>query len=369
MSRRVVHLTSVHRPADTRIFERECRTLAGGGYDVTLVASGTGAAPADPDVQVNLVPPPATRTGRFLRTAPAVFRRARSLGADVYHFHDPELLPFGLALRRRGARVVYDAHEDYGREILGKEWIPDRLRSAVARATSAVERLVVRHLDLVVAATPTIARRFPQDRTVLVQNFPALDELTGSASQPYRDRPAQVTYVGDITVVRGAREMVEAMAGVATPGASLAVGGRFSPPSLRAELEALPGWDKVAFLGWLDRSAVAGVLGRSRAGLVMFHPTPAHLDAQPNKLFEYMAAGLPVVVSDFPSWRRLVETERCGLPVDPTDPNAVAGAVTWLLEHPEEAQEMGQRGRWAVEARYNWAHEGARLLEAYDRLN
>ena len=364
---RVVHLTSVHRPADTRILERECRTLALAGYDVTLVASGSGDLDGGA-VKIELVPRPASRIGRFLRTAPGVYRRARSHRADVYHLHDPELLPFGLALRLRGGRVIYDAHEDYGREILTKEWIHPRLRPLVAWATSLLEQAIVRSLDLVVAATPTIADRFPSERTVLVQNFPALDELGGAGGIPHRDRPPWTVYVGDLTPIRGAREMIAAMALTGRDDVSLVLGGRFSPASLEDDLRQVAGWERVQFRGWLDRRSVGELLRQGRMGLVVFHPTPAHIDAQPNKLFEYMGAGLPVVVSAFPAWQRLVDDLRCGLAVDPMKPDAIAGAVSWLLDNPDEAEAMGRRGRAAVEDRYNWHREAARLLEAYGSL-
>jgi len=121
--------------------------------------------------------------------------------------------------------------------------------------------------------------------------------------------------------------------------------------------------------GFVSRKDVAKLMGDSRMGLVLFHPAPNHIAAQPNKLFEYMSAGIPVIASDFPLWRQIVESSNCGLLVDPLNPQSIADAICWLIEHPKEAEEMGRCGREAVEREYNWGHEEAKLLSFYrDRL-
>jgi glycosyltransferase involved in cell wall biosynthesis len=125
------------------------------------------------------------------------------------------------------------------------------------------------------------------------------------------------------------------------------------------------GWQKTDHLGFQDRSGVARVLQTSRAGLVILHPVQNYVDSLPVKLFEYMSAGLPVIASDFPLWREIVEGSGAGLLIDPLDPSAIAGAMQWILENPGEAEAMGQRGRQAVIERYNWAQEAQKLLAAY----
>jgi glycosyltransferase involved in cell wall biosynthesis len=81
-----------------------------------------------------------------------------------------------------------------------------------------------------------------------------------------------------------------------------------------------------------------------------------------------MAAGLPVIVSTIPAWRRLVEENGCGLAVDPLDARAIAGAIEHLVRNPREAEEMGVRGRIAIEARFNWRPEADELLRLYRSL-
>jgi glycosyltransferase involved in cell wall biosynthesis len=362
---RIAHLTSVHPADDVRILHKECRTLASAGYDVRLVAAGT------PETELAGIPIVAVHGGsrrgdRMTRTAWRVFRAARRLRAEVYHFHDPELIPFGVMLRADGARVIYDAHEDLPRDVLQKEWLPGIIRPLVSLAAEATEAIAARLLDGIVAATPPIARRFPASKTVLVQNFPPLADVQGVV--PHRDREPIAAYVGALSTERGALAMARAAALLpAESGARVVLAGSFTPERLADDVLGA-GAGRVELTGWLGRDAVRDLLGRARIGLVLFEPAPNHVESYPTKLFEYMAAGLPIVASDFPLWRRIVADAGCGLTVDPCSPAAIAAAIERLLGDPEEGESMGARGRRAVEREYSWEREASKLLSFYGTL-
>lgn len=359
---RVVHLTSVHRHDDPRIFLKECRALAAGGFDVTLVAAGDFQGEVD-GVDVRCVPRRRGRLKRMMQTPLDLLWAAIRQRADVCHLHDPELIPIGLLLKLVGKRVIYDAHEDLAKQVLGKAWIDARLRSLVARFAHLLEAIPNRFFDAVVAATPPIARRFRRERTVVVQNFPLLGELAAPLDAP-RSRNTLI-YVGGITAERGAREMVSAMALVpADLLPRLMLVGEMSD-ALERELTKLPGWDRTEAVGRKSRAEVAAFMGNAVAGLVLFHPLPNHIESYPTKLFEYLSAGLPVIASDFPVWREVVEEGRCGLTVDPLDREAIAEAAAWLLSNPRDAGEMGRRGAEAVARRYSWTAESNKLLQLY----
>jgi glycosyltransferase involved in cell wall biosynthesis len=367
---RVCHVTSVHPVFDVRVFRKECVSLARAGYEVTLVAQGT----REETVQgVRIVPlrPPRSRVARLVGTALEAWRRAWRVDADLYHFHDPELVPGGLWLRGRGRRVVYDAHEDAPRDIATRDYLPGATGRLMAGVFERVEDHAAARFSALVAATPAIGERFERlnPRTVVVNNYPITDELSVMGRGPWSARPNRIAYVGGIAAERGLCEMVEAMPRVSPSlGARLELVGTFSSPEDRLRASRLEGWGQVEERGELTRGEVAEVLGRVRAGLVLFHPLPNNLRAQPNKLFEYMSAGLPVIASDFPLWRELVLGSGCGLVVDPLDPRAIAGAIECVLTRPAEAEAMGRRGREAVETRYNWALEERKLLALYEDL-
>lgn len=365
---RVVHMTSVHSPDDIRIVRHELMTLSEHGVDVVLIAP-RHARPAPEGVRVLHVPAPASRWQRITRTTRDVYRSAVSANADIYHFHDPELIPVGILLKVRGKRVVYDVHEDYPRQILTKDWIPSVFRGVIAQGTALAEKIASLLFSGIVTATPAIARRFPAHKTVVVQNFPALEEFSVGEVVPYHERPLRAAYLGGISAARGVFEMVRSMELIPNSfDAKLVLAGTFDSTSLEEEVRGLPGWSRVDFLGWQSRQQVADILASVRAGLVLFHPVPNHTEAEPNKLFEYMCAGLPIVASDFPLWQEIVGKTECGLLVDPLDPSAIADAIRWIFEHPEEAAAMGERAQEAARTRYNWDAEARKLLEFYGKL-
>jgi glycosyltransferase involved in cell wall biosynthesis len=379
----VAHLTSVHRQPDARIFLKECRTVAAAGYDITLVAPAGDDELAD-GVAIRAVRPASGRLDRMTRVVREVYRAARALDADLYHFHDPELLPVGAWLHRQGKRVVYDVHEDVPGDILGKDWIAPRLRRPISSAWDRLERGAAAHLDAVITTASPITDRFARTDvpTVTVHNYPILSELPAT-QRPWSERERAVCFVGAITPARGIVEMVDA---AELAGVTLLIAGRFTEAG-REIVTARPGWRRVEELGPGTRgpgdpaggvlrtmhaqgSEVAEAFSRARAGLLLVRPNPNHMQMhmRSHKLFEYMSAGLPVIVSDFPHWRSFVEENGYGICVDPLDPAAIAAGFRRIMDDPGEAERMGARGREAVRQSYSWEPEGRKLLDLYATL-
>jgi len=352
---------------DARILYKECKALAKAGHDVTLVARHERDETID-GVKVKALRTPKGRLKRWTAMIWRVYREAARQNADLYHFHDPELIPVGVWLSLRGQRVIYDAHEDFPNTFPYKSYLPACARKLLGWLAGQVEMIAVPRFAGVVAATPTIAKRFYSQNanTVVVRNFPVLEEFARRPGLGWDERPPLIVYVGSMFQERGFREAIAATALLpAQLNARLAFAGPFTP-ELREEIIRLPGSERAELLGILGRNEVATLLGRARVGLVLLHPVPNFVNALPVKLFEYMCAGVPVIASDFPLWREIVEGCGCGLLVDPLDRKDIARALEYLLTHSEKAQEMGARGRAAVEARYNWNSEERQLLALYN---
>jgi glycosyltransferase involved in cell wall biosynthesis len=359
---RLAHLTSVHSRGDIRIFGKECRSLAAHGYDVTLVvADGLGDGQRDGVKIIDAGKLPG-RLNRMFRTTGRVYDKAAALDADLYHLHDPELIPIGLRLKRLGKRVVFDSHEDVSRQMYSRTYLGPVSQRVLSVAFSLFERYACRRLDGIVAATPFIRDKFLaiHPRTLDIDNYPFVGEL--DASVRWEEKREEVCYVGGISAERGICEVVRAFELLKT-GARLNLAGTFSEPGLEAEMKACQGWSRVNEYGFVDRVGVRELMGRSLAGLVTFRPEPNHVDAQPNKMFEYMSAGIPVIASDFPPWRAIIVGNDCGLCVDPLDPKAIAAAIDRLVENPDLARRMGENGRAAVLGKYNWSTEERKLLD------
>ncbi len=368
MQIKITHLTSAHDRYDIRIFIKMCRSLAKNeNYHVSLiVADGKGDEVKDNVFIIDAGPKPTGRLSRMTKTVNNVLRKAISLSSDIYHLHDPELMPIGKKLQRQGAKVIFDAHEDFPKQLMGKPYLNKPSKILLSKGFKLYEKLTLSAFDYVISATPIIDSKFKNinPKSTDINNYPILGELSNST--PWKEKQNEVCYVGGISEIRGIKELVNSIE--LAPDIRLNLVGSFNQLTLEKEVKCYPGWEKVNELGFLSREEVASVMSRSKAGLVTFHALPNHVDAQPNKMFEYMSAGLPIVTSNFPLWRDIVEGNQCGICVDPNDPAAIANAIEFIVKHPDTAKEMGKNGKKAVEEKYNWAVEENRLNRIYEQL-
>jgi glycosyltransferase involved in cell wall biosynthesis len=372
-SLKVVHMTSVHTPFDPRIFHKECRSLARAGFSVTVIGRDWQEGERD-SIQVKSVPGDRSRIGRMTRTVWRVYEEARRQNADVYHFHDPELIPIGLLLRAGGKNVIYDIHEDVPKDVMSKPYLPKWSRFIVSRFVDVLERAACRRFSALVVVTSSIAKRFTpiNRRTVIVHNYPYVRELIRDGENvPWESRRQSVAYVGGISHVRAIREMVYAMSYLPESlSAQLELAGPESKGESNInELKGHPGWARVKHHGFIDQHSTFRILQNVRAGLVLFHPEPNHFESLPQKMFEYMGAGLPIIASDFPFWRKILGDSGSGIFVDPQNPQEIAKAIEYVLTHPREAEEMGRRGQAAVQQNFNWDTEAERLIQLYGAIH
>lgn len=340
--RRIVHLTSVHRPRDVRIFHKEARAAAEAG------AAAWVGAPASP------IP-----RSRRLAAGWRLAREARARDADVYHVHDPELLPAALWLARAsGSPVVYDVHEYLGQTTRTKRWIPGPLRRPLALAVERAERRAARRLDGVVTANEDLAARFAGAgaRAVSVTNSPWSDAFPAPAPMP--DEPT-VLYVGGLGPLRGLEVMRAAFPLVAVEGARLLLVGPGDPGDLPPGVEAR---------GTVDHSEVPALLAGARVAWIPLQRHGNYDRAVPTKLVEAMAAGRPVVASDLGRMGAMVRAAGCGLVVPPADVDAHAQALERLLGDPEEAARMGAAGRTAFLEGLGFEVQARGLTSLYARV-
>lgn len=364
---KIVHLTSAHPRHDIRIFIKECASLAKAGHNVHLiVADGQGS---ESKLDVTIHDAGRNQGSRFTRMTGIVNKVARiaqTLNPDILHFHDPELIYAALKLKKStGAQIIYDVHEDVPRQILAKHWIPSLLRPTISQLFEWIENRAAQQFEAIITSTPHIRQRFSSlnHYAIDICNYPILTEFLYTT--PWEEKRNEVCYVGGISRIRGIEPIVNALP---QAGIRLNLAGRWSETDLRVKLMQSPGWSWVNELGILDRQNVIQILNRSKVGLVTLFPTPNYVDALPIKLFEYMAAGIPVIASDFPVWRKIIEDAKCGLLVDPQNPQAIASAICYLFNHPHKAKKMGQSGQIIVQQRYSWESESQKLLRLYKDL-
>lgn len=363
--RKVCHLTSVHHLYDTRIFYKQCISLAK-RYEVVLVGQNGDGLLHEGVMFAPLAAFPTNRIARMLWGVPAVIRQAFREKADVYHIHDPELMPGGWILKLFGKRVIYDVHEDYPRDILGKEWIWPPLRNLIAAVVKLTEAISFRLFDAVVPVTEDISRYFKGDKCYIVHNYPRLDLIDAVASRIKEDGEKPIIYyAGDLSVIRGVVTLVEAMAMVSSE-AELWLAGPWENDSVRSQCENSAGWAKCRYLGKLSfRDAIATMKSAS-IGVVPFKPHGNHFNALPNKAFEYMSCSLPMVLSDFPFWRQYFGA--FGSFYDPMSSKALAEQLDFVLSNWSIEKERAVKARQFVEDNRSWEAEEKVLFKMYEKI-
>lgn len=367
-SNRVVHITTVHSQRDMRIFHKECKSLSEWGYDVKLLAPGSHSFTED-GVEVIATKLISNRLLRMMYSPIANLIAALRLRPRIVHVHDPELMLVAWLMKMMGLTVIYDSHEDLPRQLLGKHWLAKSLKPGISAIVDTLEVATVNCLDRVVAATPTIANRFSRHKTYTVRNYPLESEFTPRSDLGTDLTDNSIVYVGGLTESRGIRNLVNAISGIPERlQARLRLAGPFESEQFRKNLEQSAGWKRVSYAGMLGRTGVSQLLSTSRVGAVILHSLPNYMVSLPVKMFEYMAAGLPVVASNFPLWRKIIEDAKCGIVVDPFDQQSIIDAFTYLLDNPSEAAFMGQNGANAVARIYNWSSEAKVLKLCYDSL-
>ena len=368
----VCHITSVHPADDVRIFIKECRTLAKAGYNVSLIAPGTKCKNKEGVRIVGISPSKGGRVFRMTVTARRVFQAALKEDTHIYHFHDPELLGVGMLLKLfTGKKIIYDVHEDYCKQTLSKSYIPKILRKSIGFLIRIIEYLSSKIFEGIVTATDDILKNFSHHkRAVSIKNFPILSDF--SIFRENRDKNKEMfnlIYLGGIAEIRGITQIIRALEFIdSNIQLKLTLCGKFDSTNYELEITSLEGFKKVEYLGWMSPSDIPKFLRNFDAGIVCLHPISNYLTSLPIKLFEYMAAGLPVIASNFPLWKEIVEGNKCGICVDPLDLEAIADAIKYLLKHPKERKKMGNNGRCAVLQKYNWEKESGKLTNLYKAL-
>ncbi|NQT25824.1 glycosyltransferase family 4 protein [candidate division KSB1 bacterium] len=370
MGVRICHITTVHPSFDVRIFHKECLSLARNGYEVYLIA---GCEREETVHGVHLVPINKSRIIVFARLIHGcrAFRKAAEVDARIYHFHDPELLWVGALIKLLlHKRVIYDVHEDIQKHALGKAWIHPILRRLIATGLNTLEKLSEPFFDNIILAEDSYADKFGSKK-IVIRNYPILSN--DDTSEPTVHNPTFI-YVGAIREIRGIFQMLEILQNLKAdiPTIQLRLIGPFYPATLeekvRSYIQKHQLEPHIQILGQISHTEIFSHIQESDIGLALLHPDANYVGSLPTKMFEYMMMSKPVVVSDFPMWKRIVHETGSGVVVDPLDVVHTTEIIQHLLQDDKKRKEMGERGRAAVRETYNWKLEERKLLACYKSL-
>lgn len=367
---KIVHLTSVHYRYDTRIFVKECGSLISSGYEVSLVvADGQGDEVKD-GVRIYDVGYHKHRILRILFSTRKVVRKAKELSADIFHLHDPELLPFGVLLKWSGRKIVFDMHENLPKQILSKEYLKPPFHSLLSAGVSLFQRVVLKSVPVVFAEDSYIEDFKGVRRSTTVLNFPVLSKILTIKPNPSHD--FTIGYMGEISKERGAILILEILQQLRSEGSKIHAlfVGPVRDEVLGSSIYGVAikeGW--ATFTGRLNPEEAWTKISRCSLGAALLYPSPNFIDSYPTKLFEYMALGIPVMVSDFPINRKIIVESGCGMLVNPEDGEAVKEIIRFFYENRIESQLMGEKGKKYVSDHFNWDAEFLKLLELYKEIH
>lgn len=370
---RICHITSVHKAYDTRIFLKECRSLAQAGYDVKLVVQHPKAEVVD---GVEIIPVNRRGKGRLTRILFFTWRMffaALKTNSKIYHFHDPELVSIGILMRLLGKKVIFDIHENIARQIKAKHYLPFKM--LISQLYGIVDWISAKCFYNILAeySYEKIYINWTNNYEIVL-NMPDFDFLAPfQNSQRNFSQPLELYYVGGITFERGIETVVKAINELKRRGHDVTfhcVGP--CEPSEMERIKAIPEFenvkDNIVFYGPMRLDMALEMSKKCHIGLSILLPIENYLESYSTKIFEYMAIGLPVITSNFDLYRKVIEKHNCGFCVDPTNPVELADKMEYFTTHPEAITEMGKNGISAAKSYYNWKREEEKLLNVYSKL-
>jgi len=365
---KVCHVTSAHSRYDLRIFRKECCSLAKSGFEVTYLVNDT--KPNEIIDNVNIVSTnflPKSRLDRWFASKSFLRKKMIDIDADLYHFHDPDLLPLAKWIEKLGKISIFDSHEDVPQQILDKTYIPKTFRLFVSYIYSKYELFVIKNISGVVVATPHMVKRFKRSNynVSVVTNYPIVKD---KQVRTHKNTLRKICFAGSIDHRWNHDKIINAINEIDNIEYLLAGNSR---TKYFENLEKLPGWAKVRFLGRIPFEQVTEMYNESIVGLAFLGDnglTNEKGTLGVTKIFEYMEAGLPFICTSCDDWKEIIDRYHCGIAIETTNTYEVKNAIERIVNDTILANQMGKNGREAIEKIYNWESQASILLQVYKSI-
>ena len=363
---KILHVTTVHKRYDTRIFLKQCISLSKNkNYDVNLlVADGIGYELKN-SIKIHDIGKPYSRLTRILFFQFYIIIKIIKLKPKIIQFHDPELIFIGYILKIFNYKVLYDSHEDFPLQILGKPYLNRKVAKMLSFVVKFYEKFFLKRFDAIITVTDFISLKLKgiNKKTIVVKNYPILNEFSYCN---FENKSNEICYVGAISKMRGIYELIKLLPKLNNVKLNLV--GDFDSLEFKNMIQSLDGWKYVNYYGFLNRLEISNIFKRSKIGMVTMHPSINYIDALPVKMFEYMIAGLPIICTNIKLWESIVTQNNCGYSVDPFNQNDYLNKINKLINDNEKLSEFSKNGRLAVLEKYNWSLEEKKLLSLYGKL-
>lgn len=365
---KIVHITTIHKRYDSRIFHKECLSLVNSGFEVYLIVADGNGNETVSGIKIIDLGLEKNRISNLFSSTRKAFNVARMINADIYHFHDPDLLYAGKRLKNSKNQVFFDSHEDFPALMLQRDYIPKLFGRPLYYFAKSFEMYCSRRISGVVTVTDKIAKKFKSygvKRIGIIRNYP----IISLSQEPNFDKeinPPTACYVGGLTPIRGVKEMIISCA---KANIKLLLVGPFDSEDYLKEMKSLNEWKNVDYVGYIPHDELyEKVYSKSSLGLVLLQSAPNHTYSIPIKQLEYMEAGLPTVSSSSIKFcEEIISETGCGIMVNPLDIDEIRKAIQTIISNKELAKSMAIKGYKAVKEKYNWDSQKELLIEFYKK--
>lgn len=363
--------SSVHKWNDTRVFHKEAVSLAK-GYFIELHAPADFKYKFKSGVHIHGLPQWTNRKTR-IRTLFILTKRILRSDADIFHFHDLELIPLGFLLKCMNKIVIYDIHESNSNYILIKHWIPKILRKIISKIVLVIENLAAKHMDAIIVTSTGDFNSFSNSkRKVIIYNFPLtqyFDTKRLNVSKKY-----DFIYHGSVTkynftvLLNCIKELISEIPqikccliiGVIDSELMKYMNLKLSVDNLEKNFELFT---------CLDYKEIPQKIMESRIGVIPLPKTLKFMNNIPTKLFEFMHCAIPVIASDLPPVRYFFDPKvPWGILVDPLKPNEFVFAIKRLLSDSGLAKRLAVNGFIQGKKLYSWTIEEKKLYALYNEI-
>lgn len=359
---KAAHITSVHKRYDTRVFYKECMSLANAGYSVIeIVADGKGDETKD-GVRILDTGKAKNRLSRIFLTTFRIYLRTLKEKAQIVHFHDPELIFVGFFLKVfHGKKVIYDIHENYRNAIKERRWLGAKFISKlVSGIYGFTESLLSRSFSANIIVLDDWKDKFK--RTLVIKNYPKSD----SEPIPLREKTQDFIYIGSLSTIRGIPQMMKIFRKLSEKvDGRLHLIGDFADKTVEKETKALIN-DKVVVHGYLPLFEAKALMRKAKFGFCLYIDEKFEENI-PVKMYEYLAHCTPVICSNFKSWEKQMDDEKWGIALNPFDEDRAVGEILEASQD-ENYQKLYDNCKNYL-AKYSWENEEQKLLKLYEKLS
>lgn len=369
---KICHIISGYYRTDARVFQRQCKSLANAGHEVSLLTNDNGDEEIIDGINVFVCKKKwSSRLKIILFAKYQFYDYALKVDADIYQLHSPELISLGRALQKKNKKVVYDAHEDMPKHILEKEWVPYFLRKPLSWVVQKYMHALLTKYDAIISPHSHVVDYLSliNPNVKMVANFPLVQPRIEFTLEDYLSRGKKLCYAGTVYSYSNQEAIIDAISKI--EDITYEIPGHIESDHLES-LQKREGFSKVKFLGRLSWEDMIAFYERMSLGIVVYD-YKLNLGFKlgsygTNKIFEYMEAGIPFICTDYILWKEIVDIYGCGVCVEPGNLEQITNAIKHFFDNPVMAYKMGQNGRNAVIEKFNWKSQEKVYLEIFKSL-